>query len=177
MTTDPTIKPLLIDAAGKDVEVLQKLGRMKEFDVTKWVDDSYIRKAYAELKLDYDSQLKSLANYEVKGEDTFCHKPISDPHKAGEVWVDGEDVAPFSSAACTLGAYASIKATGKKINVAYVFDTTLGIKLFADQAYYAVAKDTIAPFLLKKEAEDSAAKNGGKVLGFEDALKALGNGG
>jgi NitT/TauT family transport system substrate-binding protein len=177
MTTDPTIKPLLIDAAGKDVEVLQKLGRMKEFDVTKWVDDSYIRKAYAELKLDYDSQLKSLANYEVKGEDTFCHKPISDPHKAGEVWVDGEDVAPFSSAACTLGAYASIKATGKKINVAYVFDTTLGIKLFADQAYYAVAKDTIAPFLLKKEAEDNAAKNGGKVLGFEDALKALGNGG
>jgi nitrous oxide reductase accessory protein NosL len=30
---------------------------------------------------------------------------------------------------------------------------------------------------LKKEAEDYAAKNGGKVLGFEDALKALGNGG
>jgi NitT/TauT family transport system substrate-binding protein len=177
MTTDPTIKPLLIDAAGKDVEVLQKLGRMKEFDVGKWVDDSYIRKAFAELKLDYDSQLKSLANYEVKGEDSFCHKPISDPHKAGEVWVDGEDIAPFSSAACTLGAYSSIKATGKKINVAYVFDTARGIKLFADQAFYAVAKDTIAPFLLKKEAEDYAAKSGGKVLGFEDALKAVGNGG
>jgi NitT/TauT family transport system substrate-binding protein len=44
MTTDPTIKPLLIDAAGKDVEVLQKLGRMKEFDVAKWVDDSYAAK-------------------------------------------------------------------------------------------------------------------------------------
>jgi NitT/TauT family transport system substrate-binding protein len=177
MTTDPTIKPLLIDAAAKDVEVLQKLGRMKEFDVKQWVDDSYIRKAYAELKLDYDDQLKSLANYEVRGEDTFCHKPISDPHKAGEVWVDGGDIAPFSSAACTLGAYASIKATGKKISVAYVFDTARGIKLFADQAYYAVGKDTIAPFLLKKEAEDYAAKDGGKVLGFEDALKAAGNGG
>ncbi len=72
MTTDPTIKPSLIDAAAQDVKVLQNLGRMKEFDVTKWVDDSYVRKAYAELKLDYDAQLKSLDNYEVKGEDKFC---------------------------------------------------------------------------------------------------------
>jgi NitT/TauT family transport system substrate-binding protein len=179
MTTDPTIKPLLIDAAAQDVKVLQKLGRMTEFDVTKWVDDSYIRKAYAELKLDYDAGLKSMANYEVKGEDDFCKKPISDPRKAGEVWVDGGEIEPFSSASCTLGAYAAIKAKGKQINVAYVFDTSRGIKLFADQAYYAVGGDkgAIAPFLLKKDAEAYAAKNGGKVLGFEDALKAATSGG
>src|SRR5436190_1727394 len=72
MTTDPTIKPALIDAAARDVKVLQNLGRMKEFDVTKWVDDSYVRKAFAELKLDYDAQLASTANYQVKGEDKFC---------------------------------------------------------------------------------------------------------
>jgi sulfonate transport system substrate-binding protein len=179
MTTDPTIKPMLIDAAAQDAKVLQNLGRMKEFDVAKWVDDSYVRKAFAELKLDYDAQLKSLANYEVAGEDTFCNKPIADPRKAGEVWVDGEGIAPFSSAACTLGAYSSLKAKGKKINVAYVFDTARGIKLFADQAYYAVGSDktAIAPFLLKKDAEDYAAKNGGKVLGFADAVKAAISGG
>jgi NitT/TauT family transport system substrate-binding protein len=179
MTTDPTIKPMLIDAAAQDVKVLQNLGRMKEFDVTKWVDDSYIRKAFAGLKLDYDAHLKSLANYEVAGEDKFCNKPIVDPRKAGEVWVDGEGIAPFSSAACTLGAYSSFKAKGKKINVAYVFDTARGIKLFADQAYYAVGSDkaAIAPFLLKKDAEAYAAKNGGKVLGFEDAVKAAISGG
>ena len=179
MTTDPTIKPILIDAAAQDVKVLQNLGRMKEFDVTKWVDDSYIRKAYAELKLDYEAQLKSLDNYEVKGEDKFCKKPITEPKKAGEVWVDGEGIEPYSSAACTLGAYASIKAKGKKINMAYVFDTARGIKLFADQAYYALGTDktAIAPFLLKKDAEEFASKNGGKVLGFEDALKAAISGG
>lgn len=179
MTTDPTIKPILIDAAAQDVKVLQNLGRMKEFDVTKWVDDSYIRKAYAELKLDYETQLKSLANYQVKGEDKFCKKPITDPKKAGEVWVDGEGIEPYSSAACTLGAYASIKAKGKKVNMAYVFDTARGIKLFADQAYYALGTDktAIAPFLLKKDAEEFASKNGGKVLGFEDALKAAISGG
>ena len=179
MTTDPTIKPILIDAAAQDVKVLQNLGRMKEFDVTKWVDDSYIRKAFAELKLDYDAQLKSMANYEVKGEDKFCNKHITEPRKAGEVWADGEGIAPFSSTACTLGAYSSIKAKGKKINMAYVFDTARGIKLFADQAYYAIGSDkaAIAPFLLKKDAEDYAAKNDGKVLSFEDALKVATSGG
>src|ERR1700756_1554677 len=87
MTTDPTIKPALIDAAATDVKVLQNLGRMKEFDPKKWVDDSYIRKAYAEMKLDYDAQLASTQNYEISGEDRFCEKPIADPRKAGEVWV------------------------------------------------------------------------------------------
>jgi NitT/TauT family transport system substrate-binding protein len=177
MTTDPTIKPALIDAAAADVKVLQNLGRMKEFDPHKWVDDSYLRKAYAEMKLDYDAQLASTKNYEISGEDKFCKKPITDPHKSGEVWVDDEGILPFASAACTLGAYADFKAKGKKINVAYVFDTSRGIKLFADQAFFAVAGSDIAPFLLKKDAEAYAAKNNGKVLSFDDAVKAAVGGG
>jgi len=179
MTTDPTIKPFLIDAAAQDVKVLQNLGRMKEFDVTKWVDDSYIRKAYAELKLDYDAQIKSTQNYEIMGEDKFCNKPITEPRKAGEVWIDGEGILAFSSPACTLGAYADLKAKGKKINMAYVFDTARGIKLFADQAFYATGggKGVIAPFLLKKDAEAFAGKNGGKVLSLDEAVKAAVSGG
>lgn len=177
MTTDPTIKPALVASAGVAVRTLQNLGRMKEFDPTKWVDDSYIRKAYAEMKLDYNAQLKSSANYEVKGEDKFCKKPVADPRKAGEVWIDGEGIEPFSSTSCTLAAYADIKSKGKKINMAYVFDTSRGIKLFADQAFFAVSKGEIAPFLLKKDAEAHAARTGGKVLGFEDALKSAVSGG
>ncbi|MDN4983131.1 ABC transporter substrate-binding protein [Bradyrhizobium arachidis] len=177
MTTDPTIKPTLIDAAAADVKVLQKLGRMKEFDPKKWVDDSYIRKAYAEMKLDYDAQLASTKNYEITGEDAFCKKPITDPRKAGEVWVDDAGILPFSSTACALGAYADFKAKGKKINVAYVFDTIRGIKLFADQAFFAVGNGEIAPFLLKKDAEAYAAKIDGKVFGFDDAVKAAVSGG
>jgi NitT/TauT family transport system substrate-binding protein len=177
MTTDPTIKPALIDAASADVKVLQSLGRMKAFDPKKWTDDSYIRKAYAEMNLDYDAQLGSAKNYEITGQDTFCKKPITDPRKAGEVWVDDIGILPFASAACTLGAYADYKAKGKKINVTYVFDTTRGIKLFADQAFFAVGKGDVAPFLLKKDAEAFAAKISGKVLGFDDAVKAAVNGG
>ena len=111
--------------------------------------------------MDYDAELESTQNYEMKGEDKFCNKPITEPRKAGEVWVDDEGILPFSSAACTLGAYADLKAKGKKINVAYVFDTARGIKLFADQAFYAVADDKseIAPFLLKKDAEAYASQD------------------
>ncbi|NOJ45940.1 ABC transporter substrate-binding protein [Bradyrhizobium archetypum] len=177
MTTDPTIKPALIDAAEVDVKVLQNLGRMKEFDPKKWVDDSFIRKAYADMKLDYDAQLASTTNYEISGDDKFCKKPISDPRKSGEVWVEGEGILPFSSATCTLGAYAEFKTKGKKINVAYVFDTARGIKLFADQAFFAVAGGDITPFLLKKDAEAYAAKNSGKVLSFEEAVKSAVSGG
>ncbi len=179
MTTDPTIKPALIDAAATDVKVLQNLGRMKEFDPKKWVDDSFVRKAYSELNIDYDAQLKSTMNYEIKGEDPFCKKPIADPRKAGEIWVDGEAITSYSSALCTLGAYAAIRAAGKKINVAYVFDADRGIKLFADQAFFAVASDKseTAPFLLKKDAEAYAAKIKGKVLSFDDALKTIATGG
>ncbi len=177
MTTDPTIKPALIEAAATDVKVLQNLGRMKEFDPRKWVDDSYIRKAYAEMKLDYDAQLASTKNYEISGEDTFCKKPIADPRKAGEIWVEEDGILPFSSASCTLAAYADIKSKGKKINVAYVFDTSRGIKLFADQAFFAVGGGEIAPFLLKKDAEAYAAKTNGKVLGFDEAVKAAVGGG
>jgi NitT/TauT family transport system substrate-binding protein len=177
MTLDPTIKPPLIEAAAQDVKVLQNLGRMKQFDPKQWVDDSYIRKAYAEMKIDYDAALASIENYEVSGEDKFCKKAITAPRKAGEVWVDDEGILAFSSATCTLGAYADFKAKGKKIDVAYVFDTARGIKLFADQAFFAVNGSDIAPFLLKKDAEAYAAKSGGKVLGFEDAVKAAQSGG
>jgi NitT/TauT family transport system substrate-binding protein len=177
MTTDPTLKPVLIKAASEDVKVLQNLGRMKEFDVAKWVDDAYVREAFKELNLDYDTQLASLANYEVSGEDKFCGTPITEPRKSGEIWVEGEGISPFSSAACTLGAYASLQTKGKKISVAYVYDTARGIKLFADQAFYAVSgrggQSVITPFLLKKDAEAEAAKIGGRVVSFADALKAV----
>lgn len=178
MTTDPTIKPALIDAATADVKVLQSLGKMKEFDPKTWADDSYLRKAYAEMNLDYDAQLKSTANYEISGQDKFCKKPITEPRKAGEVWVDGEGIEPYSSASCTLAAFADLKAKGKKINVAYVFDTTRGIKLFADKAFFALGSDNlVTPFLLKKDAEEYAAKNGGKVMSFDEALTSVKVGG
>jgi NitT/TauT family transport system substrate-binding protein len=173
MTVDPTIKKPLIDAAKVDVKVLQDLGRMKEFDVDPWVNDSYLRATFKKRGLDYDAQLASTANYEVKGEDSFCKTGIKEPRKAGEIWVKDGDILPFSSASCTLGAYRDFQAKGTAMNVAYVFDAARGIKLFADKAFYVAGeKSELAPFMLKSDAEAYAAKTGGKVLAFEDAIAA-----
>jgi NitT/TauT family transport system substrate-binding protein len=49
--------------------------------------------------------------------------------------------------------------------------------MFADKAFYAIGgkdpkKPEIVPFLLKKDAEAHAAKIGGRVATYDDALKA-----
>jgi NitT/TauT family transport system substrate-binding protein len=56
-----------------------------------------------------------------------------------------------------------------------VYDRALGIKVFADKAFYSVnaadpKKPVIVPFLLKKDAEAHAAGSGGKLVGYPEAL-------
>ena len=126
---------------AQDVKVLQNLGRMKEFDPNKWVDDSYIRKAYAELQPRLRRaahEHRRITRSRARTSSARSRSPTrARQAKSGST---ASDIEPFSSAACTLGAYADLKAKGKKINVAYVFDTARGIKLFADQAFFAVGR-------------------------------------
>ena len=52
-------------------------------------------------------------------------------------------------------------------------------RVFADQVFYVAggAPNAIAPFMLKSEADAFATKTGGKVMTFEQALKATVSGG
>jgi NitT/TauT family transport system substrate-binding protein len=57
-------------------------------------------------------------------------------------------------------------------------DRALGIKVFADKAFYAIGgtepkKPEVVPFLLKKDAEAHAAKIGGKLANYTDALSNI----
>lgn len=177
MTLDPTLKPQLIDAAKIDAQTLQKLGRIKVFDVPGWVDDRFIKLAFADAGLDYRAQLASTAGYEVAGTDDYCHVPVTAPRSAGEIWLKQGPIKPYASTLCTLGAYNALTAKTQGIDVAYVFDHARGIKLFADEAYYAVASRTdVVSFMLKADADAYAAKSGARVMAFSDALKAIGTG-
>ena len=54
----------------------------------------------------------------------------------------------------------------------------LGIKVFADAAFYSIGgqdpkKPDVVPFLLKKDAEAYAAKNGGKLATYAEVLSAI----
>jgi NitT/TauT family transport system substrate-binding protein len=174
MTLDPTIKPALVQAGGTTAKFLEKLGRVSEFSVDQWVDDSYLRKAYAEAGLDYDKAAAITVNYEITGEDRFCGRPIVEPRAGGEIWIKDGAIEPLATTACLLQAYGDLYARGEKIDVAYVFDHSRGIKLFASFAFYVVnTASDVVPFMLRSDAAAYAAKVGGTVKSFEDAVAAV----
>jgi NitT/TauT family transport system substrate-binding protein len=176
-TLDPTIKPRWIETIKVAHGVLQKMNRVKDFNVAAWVNESYLHQAFKELKLDYEKQKASLAGYEISGKDPVCNVAITRPREAGQIWLTKGEIVPFSSTACTLTAINKLRGEGNKVGIAYVFDSALGIKMFADKAFYAIGgkdpkKPEIVPFLLRKDAEAHAAKIGGRVATYDDALKA-----
>ncbi len=174
-TLDPTIKPLMLDTIKTAYGVLQKMKRVKTFDMNAWVNDSYVRAAFKQRGLDYDTQKQTLASYDVSGQDPICKKAVTRPAEAGEIWLAGGDIIPLSSTACTLMGVKKYESGGKKVAVAYVYDKALGIKMFADRAFYSAgsAKGEMVPFLLKKDAEAHAAKAGTTVLSYAQALAAV----
>ena len=178
-TLDPTIKPRWLETIKTGHEVLTRLNRVKPLDINAWVDERYVRQAYQELKLDYDAQKQTLANYDISGTDTLCKTPVTRPKEAGEVWIEGAPIAAHASPACTLAAINKAQGENRKVRVAYLNDKTLGIKLFADKAFYAVStsdprKPQIVPFLLRKDAQAEATAIGGKLATYTEALAAAG---
>ncbi|GHE66438.1 ABC transporter substrate-binding protein [Camelimonas fluminis] len=175
-TLDPTIKPLEVDALRTGYGVLDNLKMIKPMDIGKWVNDSFVRKAFAERGLDYEKQKASLAGYQVGGHDPVCDRPVTDAKKAGEIWIAGGDIIPLSSPECTLKGVKTFEAEGKKAAAVYVVDNALGIKVFADAAFYALTgasgQQSVTPFLLKKDAEAFAAKHNGKLATWSEALAA-----
>jgi NitT/TauT family transport system substrate-binding protein len=177
-TLDPTIKPQWVDAIRFDYGVLQKLNMIKPLNVDAWVNDTYVRQAYKDLGLDYDKQLQSMAGYDVTGNDPVCNVAVTKPREAGQIWVDGGDIVTFSSPVCTLKGVKKFTAEGKKLDAVYLVDHELGIKVFADAAFYASGgsdpkRPEIVPFLLKRDAEAYAAKNGGKLTTYAEVLGAI----
>jgi NitT/TauT family transport system substrate-binding protein len=177
-TLDPTIKPKWVEAIGTDYAVLKKLNMIKDLDIKAWVNDSYVRQAYKDLGLDYDKQLASLSGYDVTGNDPICDVPVTKPTEVGQIWIEGGDIVPFSSPVCTLMGAKKFTEQGKKLNAVYLVDHQLGIKVFADAAFYAVVgqdlkKPEVVPFLLKRDAEAYATKNGGKLATYSELLQTI----
>ena len=175
-TLDPTIKPKWLETIKSAHSALAKMNRIKDFNETAWVNDIWVRQTFKERGLDYEKQRAAYTSYEVSGKDALCGVAISKPRESGQIWVAGGDIVNFSSAACTLAGAGKYRAEGRKLGAVYLVDQALGIKMFADKAFYAIGKDAkkaeIVPFLLKKDAEAHAAKIGGRLGTYDDALAA-----
>jgi len=160
LTLDPTIKSKWIDALKFDHKVLVREKAIPPLDFKKWIDDSYVRKAYAEMKLDYDKDLKTIVDPKVAN----AKLPPA------EIWSKKKGIITYASVGAMLKAAKKIKASGD-FDVSYVYDKTTGVKLFGKSAFYVKdSKGGYTTFMRKLEADQFASKIGGKSMQFAQAL-------
>jgi NitT/TauT family transport system substrate-binding protein len=163
LTLDPTIKQKWLDTLKFDHGVLasEKLASTLDFD--KWITETYIRRAYADMKLDYEAD-------KAKMVDTL----LTNAGRPMEVWHARDGMLDYPDVKTFLKAVAEFHASGAKLNATYVYDKETGLKLFGKTAFYVRTPDgEFVTFLRKGEAEAFAAKASGKVLSFEDAVASF----
>ncbi|MFI6813961.1 ABC transporter substrate-binding protein [Nonomuraea sp. NPDC050328] len=176
-TFDVTLKQQLRDAHAHDIPYLKKIGTdFQDIDLGKFVNDSYIRKAYGAA---YDTAAASTVNpAAITGTDAACGIQVSDPAKAGEIWI-GDELKPAATPTCLLRQVAS--AAPGSVKAAYVPDTETGTHWFADKAVWvkdpaADKNDLFKPFTTAEAADLYVkAHPGAERIPYEEARKAGGS--
>ncbi len=160
LTLDPTIKAKWIDALKFDHTVLVREKKIPPLDFKKWIDDSFIRKAYAEMHLDYSKDLKTIVDPKIAN----AKLPPA------EIWSKKKGIITYASVDAMLKAAKPMKANGD-FDVSYVYDKTTGVKLFGKSAFYVKdSKGAYTTFMRKVEADQFASKVGGKSMQFAQAM-------
>ena len=160
LTLDPTIKKQWVETLKFDNNVLvqEKLASAIDFD--HWIKEDYIRRAYAEMGIDYESEKAKIV-------DTL----VTNAGRPNEIWHARDGILSYPTTKQFLKAVAEFQATGAKLNATYVYDQATGLKLFGKTAFYVLKPDgEFATFLRKGEAEAFAATSKGKVISFEEAV-------
>jgi NitT/TauT family transport system substrate-binding protein len=160
LTIDPTLKPRWLETLKFDQHVLENAKLSPPLDFKSWVDDRYIRQAYAAEKIDYEAQSANIVD-----------PLIANRGRPNEIWHARDGIITYPKIADFLKAVAKFDATGAKLNATYVYDHDTGLKLFGKTAFYVQAQDgSYATFLRKTSADTYAATVTGKVLTFKEAV-------
>ncbi len=165
LTLDPTIKPKWIEALEFDHKVLAREKQIPPLDFKKWIDETYIKQAYADMKLDYAKDKKVI------------HDPAKEFTKLppAEIWHADKGIITYKSVKAMLTAAKKYQAEGKLLS-SYVYDKSTGLKLFGKVAFYVKdKKGVMTAFMRKPDADAFAGKTGGKVTQIEDAMKFAAN--
>ncbi|MGZ5818223.1 MAG: ABC transporter substrate-binding protein [Burkholderiaceae bacterium] len=167
-TRDFTWKPEYRQAVKTSIETLRLMKRTEtDLDVNTFIDDQYIRAAFKQSGLNYDSSLKNYAKLPLKGKDANTGKAITDFKRLTQIWVEGEPlVRNYASTESALAELNKLEKAGKKVRVVYAHDRNNGLKLLASDAWFVNANNEVSAFLLKDAAEAWAKQHGGKVLDF-----------
>jgi sulfonate transport system substrate-binding protein len=145
---DPTLKPSLIDALKGDVPYLKSIGDFADLDVTGFVQDAPLRAAFAARGQDYGKAVAATVNPSaLGGTDSVCNTAVNDATRASELWLDGADTTqPAATPTCLLKAVRDATARGAKVRAAYVPDTELGTRWFADKSAWVRDGQNYLPF-------------------------------
>lgn len=174
-TRDYTLKPEFHKGLHIALDTLRILKRVEgDFEVDKYVDDTFIRQAAKELGLDYDAKLKDYSALPLNAKDARTGETIDNPLTAAQIWVAGEaKVRAYRTPQSAFTALAELEKSGGKVRVAFVQDRNSGLKLFADKAWYVRESDGgFAAFLLEEQAAAWAKEKGGTVLDYAKARAA-----
>ena len=162
LTLDPTIKPEWVSALKLDHDVLAREKAIPPLDFSQWIDEEYIKEAYAEMDKDYAAEKKT----------------IVDPAKANaglpmEIWHSRDGLSSYKTLPEFLAALSEFEQTGAKLNATYVYDRKTGLKLFGKTAFYVKSDAGFATFLRKPDADAYAATVKGQVMNLDSALATV----
>lgn len=159
---DTTLKPSLISAFKDDVRYLKSIGDFADLDIDAFVDDTRIRAAFAARGgRDYDSALADTTN-QTTGSGT-------------EVWLDGQTATqPAADATALLRAVKTARSQGATIRSAYIVDTELGTRWFADKAVWLRDGETFLPFTTAAAAgRYRQAHPGAQPVSYDQAVSEV----
>lgn len=168
-THDLTWKPEYRQGTQTAIDTLKSMKRTnRDLDVAAFINDTYIRQAFAQSGKDYDAALKNYAPVPLTANDAVTGKPITDFSRLAQVWVKDEPkVRHYSSPEAAFKAVAELDAEGKAIRAIYAQARDTGLKLLAGQAWFVQSKNgELSAFLLKDQAEKYAREHGGQVRDF-----------
>ncbi|MBP1821141.1 ABC transporter substrate-binding protein [Mycobacterium sp. OAE908] len=170
---DTTLKPSLVDALKGDVPYLKSIGDFADLDVAGFVQDAPLKAAFATRNQDYGKAVAATANPSLLGgTDPICSAPVNNPGQASELWLDGASATqPAANPTCLLKAVRDATAKGSKVRAAYVPDTELGTRWFADKAAWVRDGQNYLPFGTPAGAQRYvAAHPGTAAVDYQQAL-------
>ena len=172
---DFTFKPEYRAALTTAIETLALLKRNDvPLTADELIDDHYLREAFRLSKLDYDKAQKAYGKEPLTAKTAQNGAAITDIKRLTQVWVEGEaGVRHYVSPESALFAVREAEKAGKKIRVVFVHDYDSGLKLLANQAWFARNPDgRINAYLEKAAAWKAAQKEGGIILNFASTFAA-----
>jgi NitT/TauT family transport system substrate-binding protein len=160
---DTTLKPSLVDALKSDVPYLKSIGDFADLDVAGFVQDEPLRTVFAARGRDYNAAGAATANPSVL---------VGDPALASELWLDGSDgTQTIVNPTSLLHAIRDASAHGTKIRAAYVPDTELGTRWFADKAFWVQDGQNYYPFdTLAGARRYTSGHPGSTEMNYQQAL-------